>query len=114
MDSLRQKMASFLIDAARKGIKALEPESECAKALEKIDIENALKEDINRICEAASFIEIAKITSLILRLETASEKNKEAIKDEIKRIAEDLVARVERDSGELKTPQPCRHLLLNL
>lgn len=114
MNPLRQKMASFLIDAARKQIKGLNVESVYAKTLERIDVENMLREDINRVCEAASFIEITRIISLVSQLQAASDENKATIKGDIKKIAEGLVARIERDSGELKISQSCRHLLLNL
>jgi len=107
-------MALFLTDLARKGIKALDSDSPCAKKLEKNDIENILKDDITRICEAASFTEITGILSLASRLQIASEEKKETIKKELKKIAEEIVVRVEGKSGKLKTPESCRHLLLNL
>ena len=114
MNPLRQKMALFLTDAARKGLKSLDPKSQCAKILRKSDFENILREDVNRICEATSFIEITKTISLTAQLQRASEEKRKAIKDELKKIAEDVVKRIEKKSGKLKMPKPCRHLLLNL
>ena len=114
MAFLRQKMASFLTDAALRGMKALDANSSCAKALKKIDVENVLNEDINRICEAMSLAEIAKILSLAVKLKTSSQETSGAIKSDIKKIAEEVVTRLERKSGRLKIPEPCRHILLNL
>lgn len=114
MIPLRQKIASFLTDSARKGIEMLDSECACAKTLEKIDVENSLREDINRICQAASFTEITRVLTLVTRLRMASREKKEAIKSEFKKIAEEVVARVEKESGKLKMPQTCRHLLLEL
>jgi len=114
MNPLRQKMATFLTEVSHKGIRALDSESACAKALKKIDAKNTLKEDINRICEAVSFTEATRILSLATLLKMENGEKKEVIKSEIKKIAEAVVARVERESGKLKTPEPCRRLLLNL
>ena len=114
MNPLRKKMASLLTDAASKGIKRLNPGSVCAKALKKINVKNTIKEDISRICEAISFTETTRILSLVTLLKMEDGEKKEEIKSEIKKIAEAVVARVERESGKLKIPEPCRHLLLNL
>ena len=114
MNPLRRQMALLLTNAASKGIKALDPGSECAKALKKTNIEDILREDIDRICGAVGFTEITKILSLATRLKASSVEKREATKRELKKIAEGVVARVEKESGKLKIPAPCRHLLLNL
>ena len=114
MAFLRKKMASFLTDAALRGVKALEPGSPCAAALKRLDVENILREDIDRICEAISLAEITKVLSLAVKLKASSQEGSRAIKSDIKKIAEEVVARLESKSGKLKIPEPCRHLLLDL
>ena len=114
MNPFRKKMALLLTDAASKGIKSLSPESACGRALKKIDVKNTLKEDIERICEAVSLAEATRILSLAALLKMENAEKKEQIKGEIKRIAEAVVARVEQNSGKLRMPESCRHLLLNL
>ncbi|MEE8424116.1 MAG: hypothetical protein V3S49_06200 [Thermodesulfobacteriota bacterium] len=107
-------MASFLIDTAKGGIDALDPGSSCAKELKEIDIDNILKEDISRICETISFIEITKILSLSTRLQAVSQAEEDEIKRKIKKMSQVVVARVEAKSGKLMIPESCRHMLLNL
>ena len=113
MNPLRYKMAMLLTDMAYKGISRLDPKSTCAKALKKIDVGTVLREDINRICNSATIGEIAKIIAFAGQLRVTSEDNKQA-KSDLKELAEEIVARVERETGKLKIPQSCRHLLLKL
>ena len=114
MAFLKKKMVSFLTETALKGIRALDTDSPCAEALKKFDVEDILREDIDRICEAMSFGEMTKILSLAVKLKTPSQEGREIIKSDIKKIAEEIIARVESRSGKLKIPEPCRHLLLDL
>ncbi len=114
MNLLKKKIASFLTEEARKGMQDLDPDSPCRKALRKIDVDNVLREDINRICEAVSLAELTKILSLGRRLKTGSEDEKEETKRVLRQIVEAVVAKVERESGSLNIPEPCRQLLLNL
>jgi hypothetical protein len=108
-------IASFLTEQACKGIKALDPQSPCARQLKNLDAENLIREDIGRICQYASVIEIARIMSLAGQFNAAaSMQKKEAIKKELKKIAQKLTARAERRCGGLKVPRSCRDLLFNL
>lgn len=114
MDLVRRKVASFLIEEARKGIKNLDPGSACAKALKKMDVEKALNEDIERVCKSASISELTKVFSLATKLKLLSQEEKARVKGELKDTAGSIVRRVEKESGKLKTPKPCRHLLLKM
>jgi len=115
MDPIRKRMSSLLTKAASNEIKALDPQSPCAKELSKIhDIDRVITEEIEKICNAASLAETTKILLLSVRLRKTSGQKKEAIKSNLKRIAEQLVTRVEAESGPLSLPTTCRHLLLNL
>lgn len=107
-------MSSFLTEAAYKAIVALDPESPCAKELSKIKVDNIIREETEKICGAATLAEITRALSLVRRLKKTSEQEKEAIKSKLKRIVEKLVTRVETESGQLRLPKTCRHLLLNL
>ncbi|MEE8359459.1 MAG: hypothetical protein V3S04_00870 [Candidatus Omnitrophota bacterium] len=104
-------MASFLIDAAKRGIDSLDPGSPHIEELKKIDADNIIREDINKICETVSIAEIAKIFSLSARLQTVSKEKRGVIKDELKRIAQDAAVRAESKFGRLKTPERYRRLL---
>ena len=115
MDPVRRKLSSFLTEAARKGIKTLEPQSPCAKELNGIeDVDTIIAEEIEKICNAATLAEITKILFLTRRMKKASGQKREIIKNDLRKIAEALVVRVEKESGQLKLPETCRHLILNL
>ena len=117
MDPIRRKLSSFLTEAAHKGIKNLDSQSPCAKELSKIeddDINDVIAEEIKRICEAAALAEVAKIFFLTYRLKKTSGQKREIIKNDLRKIAEALVVRVEKNSGQLKLPETCRNLILNL
>jgi hypothetical protein len=115
MNPIRQKMASFLTEAARKEIEALGPDSPCAKELHEIeDVDTVIAEEIQKICNIATLGEITKAFFLVRRLKKASLQEKEAIESELGKIAEELVRRVEIESGRLRIPNACRHLLLSL
>ncbi len=114
LNPLKTKMASFLTEEALKRTKDLDSKSPCKKALTRIDVDNVLREDINRICEAVSLNEITRILSLARRLQDTSGEKKEEIKHDLKKIVEAVVARAEKESGRLRIPEPCRQLLLNL
>jgi hypothetical protein len=115
MNPIRRKMASFLTEAARKEIEALSPDSPHAKELNEIeDVDTVIAEEIQKICNIATLGEITKAFFLVRRLKIASPKGKEAIESELGKITEELVKRVETESGRLRIPNACRHLLLYL
>jgi hypothetical protein len=114
MNPLRRRMSAFLVRVVRDGIKKMDPESPCAKELRKIDGEDIVRTEIDRICRAASVTEMTKVIALAEWLKGTSGQEREDIRNDIKEIAEELVARIERESGELRIPRPCRRLLLNL
>ncbi len=115
MDPIRRKLSSVLTEAARKGIKALEPQSPCAKELSEIeDVDTIIAEEIEKICNADTLVEITKILFLTRRMKKTSGQQIEAIKSQLKKIAEEIVTRAESQAGPLILPQTCRHLLLGL
>jgi len=115
MDPIRRKLSSLLTEAARKGIKALEPQLPCTKELNGIeDVDAIIAEEIENICNAATLTEITKILFLTRRMKKTSGQKREAIKNHLKKIAEQIVTRAESESGPLRLPETCRHLLLEL
>jgi len=113
MNPVRRKLSSFLIETAHEDINDLDPKSVCAKELSKIkDVDAVLAETVEKICQDATSAEMSKFLFLTARLKTTSGQKREEIKDDIKKIAEALVARVEAKSGPLKLPQSCRLVLL--
>jgi hypothetical protein len=115
MDPIRQKLSSFLNEAARKGIKALEPQLPCTKELNGIeDVDAIIAEEIEKICNAATLAEITKILFLTQRMKKKSGQKRKAIKSQLKKIAEEVVTRAESQAGPLSLPQTYRHLLLQL
>ena len=115
MNPLRRKLSSFLIETAHEDINDLDPQSVCAKELSNIkDVDAVIAETVEKICQAATSAEITKFLFLTARLKTTSGQKREAIKGDIKKIAEALIARIEAESGPLKLPQSCRLILLGV
>ena len=115
MNPIRRKLSSFLIETAHEGINALDPQSPCAKELSEIaDADAAIAEDSEKICQAATLPEITRILFLAARLRKTSGQKRNRIKSDLKKIAETLITRAEANSGPLKLPQSCRHVLLGV
>ncbi|GAG32293.1 unnamed protein product [marine sediment metagenome] len=115
MEPIRKKLSSLLIKAANKKLKALDPQSQCAKKLAEIEnVDTIVVEEIEKICKVATLGEITRFFLLVARLKTTSEQKREAIKGDIKKIAKKLVSRVESESGTLRLPQSCFHILLGI
>lgn len=112
MNPIRRKMFSFLTETAYKEMAALDTQSTCAEGLSKIEVDDIIAEEIEKICNAATLAEIMRLFTLVARLKKTFGLEKEAIKRELNKIAEQLVARVETKSGQLRLPKTYRHLLL--
>ena len=112
MEPIRKKLNSLLINVADREIKDLDPRSQCARELAEIEnVGTIVVEEIEKICNAVTLGEITRFFLLAARLKTTSGQKREAIKGDIKKIAKKLVSRVEAESGPLKLPQSCRHIL---
>lgn len=107
-------MASFLTDAARKHIAAMDSDCAHAKELNKIEADEVLRAEIERICAAATLGEIMKVGLLASQLKKASGDNHQAIKSSLKEMADELFSRVEAESGPLRLPGNFRQLLFDL
>jgi len=112
--SIKQRLSSYMIGAARDGITHLDPTSICARDLTRLDVDEILTQEVGRICEAATIREVTRAGILLMRLRNASEQEKITVRKDLKKMMEDLVARVEERSGQLKIPQSCRRLLMEL
>jgi len=115
MNPIRRKMITFVTEAVRKEIEALDPDCPCAKEISKLDdVGNTIAEEVEKLCNAATLREISKTFLLVGRLKKAPVQEKEAIERELERIKEELVRRVETESGQLRLPKACHHLFLGL
>jgi len=113
MNPIKRKMISLLTEAACREIEAVDPQSSYAKELGEIEVDDVI-EEIEKICNAATLAETTRVLFLVTRLKKVSGQEKEAIKSDLNTIAERLVTRVETESGRLKLPKTCRHVLLDL
>ncbi len=113
IDILRRKLADALNDAAHKGLARIDKDSVLAAELRKFDVEAILKADIEKICNNVSFLEMTRILSLIIQL-NSEEKRHGVMKANLKRMIQQLIDRVEKDAGKLQTPMSCRELFFNL
>ncbi len=114
MNPIRSKLADFLTEKAKIGLKELKKDPSYAKYLKKLDVGSILEEDIKKITGEVSFKEAAIMFALFSKVKTAPENEKGGIKKEIKEISKNVIGRVENKSGRLKTPQRFRDLLLSL
>ena len=115
MNPLRKKFASMMVTTAHEEIGKLDKDSPHLKALQGVDVDKVLSEDLSRICEDISMGEMMKIMPLIARLRIAgAAREHEALKGEIREIALKVVERVERKGGKLQVPASCRDLLMIL
>lgn len=113
MSLLRQCMATLLTESAHDALAVLDKNSQAARDLSALDVETALKEDVEKICGAISFGEAGKVISLAAQLK-ARVGDRQRVKDQIKKIASDVIERIERSSGNLKIPASCRDMLFKL
>ena len=109
----KQKLASFLTEAAREGISKLDKDSPAARELSTLDVDVVLKEDIHQICEAITFPEIMRVLSLGATIKLGSGDTQRA-KDDIKKMALVIEDRITQRQGKLRLPSSCRDLLFNL
>ncbi len=114
MNPLKRKMISFLNKAACEQIVALRPETEHAKELNNTEVDDTVKEEIQRIWQVATLAEMTKIALSVSRLKKAPESQRKKIKSDLKKMAEKLVSRVEAESGPLKLPENVRNLFSGL
>ena len=114
MGPIRRKLSSLLTQAVEQGMAALDPESPCAKELGKSAVAKILREEIEKICTAATWGEISRAGLLVSRLQKASPQERGPVKADLGRIIEGLVTRVESESGKLRIPEACRRMLLEL
>jgi len=114
MNPLRKKLARFLIDTAKRGIDALDPDSTHARELKKVNVDAIIREDVAKICATVSVVETTKIFSLYARLQAAPAEKKEPLKGELRKLAQDVVNKAGDRFGKFKIPESCRQLLWTL
>ena len=108
-------MASFLTETVQEQIKALDPASELAKELGKIDnVDETVVEEIEKICMVATLADITKVFLMVKKLKKASEDEQQIIISALNDMAQELAGRVEAKTGPLKLSQAYRHLFSEL
>ncbi|MBF0503606.1 MAG: hypothetical protein HQL14_00750 [Candidatus Omnitrophica bacterium] len=113
MLNLKQQMASFLNNSVREGIRQLDQDSPLARELSCLDVDTVLKEDIDQLCGAMTFSEMARIMALGAQIKLGRGDTGQS-KEDLKKMAKVIEDRVESRQGKLKTPPSCRDLLYNL
>jgi hypothetical protein len=78
------------------------------------DVGKTIAEEVEKLCNAATSREISRTLLLVGRLKKAPVQEKEAIERDLERIKEELVRRVETESGRLRLPKAYHHLFLGL
>ena len=115
MNPLKKKLATIMIASAYDEINKIEKDSPQLKDLKAIDMDKAIEEDVNRICEVISMGEIMRLMPLIAKWKMTCESGEQdEIKCRIREIGLKVVERVECEGGKLKLPASCRDLLMEL
>ena len=84
-----------------KGLARIDKNSPLAEELRKLDVEEILKADIEKICNNVSFFEMTRIMTLIVQL-NSEEKRHGPMKAKLKRMIQQLIDKIEQDAGDLR------------
>lgn len=115
VNPIRRKIVSFLTEAAYRKLGTIDAGTQCAKELSNIDdVEGVVRQEVVKICAAATLTEMTRVLFLARRLKKASGQEKVLIRTNLNTVAEELLTRVETRSCPLRLPRTCRYLLLNL
>ena len=112
MNPIRKKMICFLNRLARSGLDTLDTqELPCVKKLTKVEVEHLIAEEIEKMCNTATLVEITRALLLSRRLEKSSGQEKEALKGNLNSMVEEWARRVDSNSILLKLSEVyCRQL----
>ena len=115
VNPLKQKLISLLTQEALKVLETADSESELVRQLTKDSrLEDVVRSEIEKVCNAATLAQMTKIVSLAARLRSAGPEKRQAIKDELAQIAELLAAKVQAESGPMQMPEVYRRVFENL
>ena len=90
-------------------------DTSCAKALEELDRDALLENDVRRLCDELSTLEAGKILSLGNKVLGAGNANVyKKSREELMSLVFKGLKRVEKKYGGLSLPKECRDLLINL
>lgn len=113
MNLLRSQIAALITKSAQAGLKKLDKNSALACKLKGMDIDTLLKDSVNKLCDEMYSVEMVKFMSLVAQLKSGF-GDQERIKEDTKKIAKDIVKRIEQKTGNLNIPSDIRDLILNL
>ncbi|HUV40671.1 MAG TPA: hypothetical protein VMW23_02640 [Sedimentisphaerales bacterium] len=115
VNPLKQKLISWLTQEAIKVLETADSESEFIRQLTKDrKLEDVVRPEVEKVCNAATLAQMTKIVSLAARLRSAGPEKRQALKNELGKIAEQLVAKAQAQSGPMKMPDVYRRVLENL
>ena len=113
MNPIRRKLVSLMTEVLQQKIKALEPASPQEQELSTIDLDKYIKQDIENICNSATMPEIMRILFLGGNLRNATGQERETINNDLKKIADLLIARLQSKSVTLRLPKSCLDMLFD-
>ena len=115
VNAARQKMASFLTELLWKEIATMSPQkTETGEwcGIESSDV--VITEEVERVCNAATLGEIAKVSLLVRRLKKSAKSEKEKIANRLIATVKRVIKRAEDRNGPLKLSEVCLRLLSEL
>jgi hypothetical protein len=110
MGLMKNYLASFLNDSARKWLEDLDGHSQAALDLKAVDVDTVLRESIKKICDTISFSEAGRAMALAAQLRSRAGDGERA-KAELKKITLGVIERAESKFGAFDIPSSCRSLL---
>ncbi len=113
MNPIRRKLVSLMTEVLQQKIEVLEPGSPQAQELSTIDLDKYIKQDIETVCNSATMAEIMRILFLGGKLRKAIGQERETINNDLKVIADVLIARLQSKSVALRLPKSCLDMLFD-
>ena len=113
IELLRAQVVSLITKSAQAGLEKLDKNSALAHQLKDVDVKALLEDCVRKICNEMSYFEMGRIAALAAEIKCGF-PDKKRTKEEIKKIAKEVVGRVEKRSGDLEIPFELRDLLFSL
>ena len=112
MNPIKKKLVNVITGAAVREVENLKNDPEFAFDFDRPDIEKALHEDAERLVDAISFTEGARILALIVQLDSAHGEKAVKLGKELSAIAEKIINKTEADAGTLNFSKSCRKMYM--
>ncbi len=112
MNLIKKKLADKLTLTALVELDNLKNDPDCEGECNRDDVDQAIRNDVERIVNTISFSEGAKILTLVAKLDRAQGEKAEKIGAELAVLAENIIVRVEEAEGALNFTKSCRKMYL--